>query len=72
MSKQLLTNWKGLGISFVASKIVALVSDKNKEETMVFVDGINDPFYCSENYELLSKKLDICLSDEVQKESKEC
>ena len=72
MSKQLFTNWKGAGVSFIASKIVALVADKNKEETMVFVDGQSDPFYCSENYELLSKKLDICLSDEVQTEGKKC
>jgi hypothetical protein len=70
MSKQLFTNWKGNGVSFVASKIVALIADKNKEETMVFVDGQNDAFYCSENYELLSKKLDICLSRIEKKESK--
>jgi len=62
MQKQLFTNWKGDNVSFVANNITALVASKeNVEETMVFVVGSGDPFYCSESYDLISQKLEICL-----------
>lgn len=65
MQAQLHTNWKGNNLSIVASKITTIIANSlNSEETLIYVVGSDDPFYCSESYDLIVKKLNICLGDD--------
>lgn len=68
MRSQLLTNYKGKSLSFVANNITCLQEVDNaildgSEETYLFVVGSDEPFTCSESYDTMRIKLDDCLEE---------
>lgn len=62
MKHQLLTNWKGLGLSIAADHITAIIAkDREPSECLVYVLNSDEPFHCSETYEVISKKVECLL-----------
>lgn len=58
MQKQLFTNHNGKKLSILTSYIVA-IHELDVEKCSVFVAGSDEPFYCSESYETIQRKLEI-------------
>jgi hypothetical protein len=58
----LCTDLNGRPIAFVAANIAAItVSTTESTDTNIWVVGVEDPFRCSEPYDILRARLENCL-----------
>lgn len=65
MEKMMESKYGGRPCSFVVGKIISIIaSDSKEDETYISIEGEEEPFYVSEPYEVIKKKLEACLQEE--------